>query len=103
MTTATTILIILLLTLINSVFAMSEGSPSVSSRKGRLQQWANEGDRRAQAALDLANHPTCFLSTVQIGITLVGILAGTLVVPQSPTGSPSIWTRCPSWRLTVGR
>jgi putative hemolysin len=48
----------------------------VSAKKTRLQQRADEGDSRAAAALELANEPTPFLSTVQIGITLVGILAG---------------------------
>jgi putative hemolysin len=69
------ILIILLLVLANGLFAMSEMAV-VSARKTRLQQLANQGDRRAQVALDLANSPNRFLSTVQIGITLVGILAG---------------------------
>lgn len=48
----------------------------VSARKSRLQHLANDGSKNAQAALDLANNPNRFLSTVQIGITLVGILAG---------------------------
>jgi putative hemolysin len=48
----------------------------VAARKVRLQQRADDGDERAKAALALANHPAQFLSTVQVGITLVGILAG---------------------------
>lgn len=48
----------------------------VSSRKVRLEQWAKEGNRRAKAALKLANNPNNFLATVQIGITLIGILSG---------------------------
>jgi putative hemolysin len=48
----------------------------VSARKTRLQQLRNQGDIKAGLALDLATHPADFLSTVQIGITLVGILAG---------------------------
>ena len=48
----------------------------VSARKARLQQKAEAGDQKARLALDLANSPDSFLSTVQIGITLVGILAG---------------------------
>jgi putative hemolysin len=48
----------------------------VAARKVRLQQRADDGDERARAALALANHPAQFLSTVQVGITLVGILAG---------------------------
>lgn len=69
------ILIVLMLTVGNGFFAMSEIA-IVSARKSRLQQWANEGDARARLALELANAPNRFLSAVQIGITLVGILAG---------------------------
>jgi putative hemolysin len=69
------IVIILLLVLANGVFAMSEIAV-VAARKIRLQQRAEEGDHRAQAALNLANAPAQFLSTVQFGITLVGVLAG---------------------------
>lgn len=69
------IFIILLLILSNSVFVISEMS-IVSARKTRLQELAERGNRRAQAALDLANSPNRFLSTVQVGITLIGILTG---------------------------
>lgn len=69
------IAIILILILINGLLSMTEIA-LVSSRKARLQQRINEGDGKAQTALDLANNPTTFLATVQIGITLVGILAG---------------------------
>ena len=72
---ATEVLVILLLILANAVFAMSEMAV-VAARKVRLQQRADDGDERAAAALQLANHPAQFLSTVQVGITLVGILAG---------------------------
>jgi putative hemolysin len=68
-------LIILILILLNGFFAMTEIAV-VSSRKVRLQQMAREGNHRAQAALDLVESPDRFLSTVQIGITLIGILAG---------------------------
>ena len=71
----TELIIILLLLVANGVFAMSEIS-IVAARKVRLQQRAEEGDLRARAALRLANDPAQFLSTVQVGITLVGILAG---------------------------
>jgi putative hemolysin len=67
--------IIFLLILLNGLFVMSEMA-IVSSRKARLQQWANEGNVRAQIALDLAQSPNRFLSTVQVGITLIGILSG---------------------------
>ncbi|GIW07032.1 MAG: hypothetical protein KatS3mg060_1837 [Dehalococcoidia bacterium] len=69
------ILIIVLLILLNGIFAMSEIAV-VSARRVRLQQRAERGDRSAQAALALAEAPGPFLSTVQIGITLIGILAG---------------------------
>ena len=67
--------LILLLLLANGVFAMSEMAV-VSARKARLQQRARSGSARAAAALELAESPSHFLSTVQIGITLVGIMAG---------------------------
>ncbi len=69
------ILIILFLLLVNGVFAMAEIA-IISSRKARLQQLADEGNRRARTALELARNPNRFLATVQIGITMVGILAG---------------------------
>jgi putative hemolysin len=68
-------LIILALILANGLFAMAEIAV-VSARKARLQQRAEEGDRGARIALELASAPGRFLSTIQIGITLVGILAG---------------------------
>lgn len=69
------ILLILLLIMINGLFAMSEIA-IVSSRRIRLQQKAEEGDIGARAALALSEHPTRFLSTVQIGITMIGVLSG---------------------------
>ncbi|WP_082111598.1 hemolysin family protein [Spirosoma radiotolerans] len=69
------LLIIFLLTLLNGVFSMSEIA-LVSSRKSKLESAAKNGDRQAQVALDLSNSPNRFLSTVQIGITLIGILLG---------------------------
>ncbi len=68
-------LFIVLLVITNGVFAMSEIAV-VSARKARLQQRADAGDRGAHIALELANTPNQFLSTIQIGITLIGILAG---------------------------
>ncbi|MEO1147978.1 MAG: hemolysin family protein, partial [Cyanobacteria bacterium J06638_22] len=69
------ILIILILILANGLFAMSEMS-IVSARKIRLADQAEKGDRRAQAALNLASSPNRFLATIQMGITVIGILAG---------------------------
>jgi putative hemolysin len=69
------ILIILLLILANGLFAMAEMA-IVSARKARLQQRAESGDAGAAVALELAEEPDDFMSTVQIGITLIGVLAG---------------------------
>jgi putative hemolysin len=69
------ILIIFALILLNGVLAMTEIAV-VSARKVRLKQMAELGDRGAATALELAQDPAQFLSAVQIGITLVGILAG---------------------------
>src|SRR5215510_14236823 len=69
------IIFIIVLLIANGIFSMSEMA-IVSARKARLQKRASEGDKGAQAALELAGNPGSFLSTVQIGITLVGILAG---------------------------
>jgi putative hemolysin len=75
MNIGTEVLLILVLIIANGIFALSEIA-IVSARKARLQQLANEGDEGAKAALNLANAPEHFLSTVQVGITLVGVLAG---------------------------
>ncbi len=69
------ILIIFVLIVANGLFAMSEIA-IVSARKARLKQLSNEGNLKARTALQLATDPADFLSSVQIGITLVGILAG---------------------------
>ena len=69
------IVLILLLILLNGVFAMSEIAV-VSSRKSRLQNLADDGSLGAEAALRLHQEPASFLSTIQVGITLVGILNG---------------------------
>jgi putative hemolysin len=69
------IIFIIVLLIANGLFSMSEMAV-VSARKARLQKRANDGDKGAKAALELAGNPGPFLSTVQIGITLVGILAG---------------------------
>ena len=68
------IVAVLLLLVLNGLFAMSELAV-VSARKGKLQVRADRGDKGAAAALRLAEHPTRFLSSVQVGITLIGILA----------------------------
>ena len=75
MSIALEILLIFFLVILNGLFALSEIA-ILSSRKPRLQHLVNKGNLRAKVALDLANTPGHFLSTVQAGITLVGILAG---------------------------
>ncbi|HSL31754.1 MAG TPA: CNNM domain-containing protein, partial [Anaerolineales bacterium] len=87
MNIATEILIILAIILINAVFVLAEMSVA-ASRKVRLQERVNDGDRRAATALKLIEHPNLFLATVQIGITLVGVFLGAvggarLAVPLS--------------------
>ncbi|HTX92734.1 MAG TPA: hemolysin family protein [Anaerolineales bacterium] len=69
------ILLIFLLILLNGFFAMSE-TAILASRKARLQQRSNEGDAKAHRALNLADNPNRLLPTVQVGITLIGVLTG---------------------------
>ena len=69
------IIILLILFFINGAFVMAEIS-LVSARKTKLELGARRGDKLAQLALDNANSPSRILSTLQIGITLVGILTG---------------------------
>jgi putative hemolysin len=68
-------LIVLLLIVLNGLLAMSELA-IVSSRRTRLEHLAARGNRGARAALRLIAHPARFLATVQVGITLIGIVAG---------------------------
>ncbi|MBW4444169.1 MAG: hemolysin family protein [Plectolyngbya sp. WJT66-NPBG17] len=71
----TDLLIILFLTLANGLFVMSELA-IVSARKVRLQQLANQGDRKAQVALRLAEEPNTFLASVQVLITVLTLVSG---------------------------
>ena len=71
------LLLLLLLLGANGIFAMAEAA-LISARKSRLRELAENGDKRAKAALDAATDPRRFLSTVQVGITLVAVLAGAL-------------------------
>ena len=75
MNIASQIFVILLFIVFNGVFVMSEMAVA-SSRKARLQQRINDGDKRANAALELNQNPNMFLATVQIGITLISVLTG---------------------------
>jgi Cyclin M transmembrane N-terminal domain len=90
------ITVIVLLTLINGLFAMSE-TALVSSRKARLKQRAEAGDRGARTAMQLADSPNRFLSTVQIGISLVGVLAGAFRGRRSPDRWPMPCGQSPRW------
>ncbi|NDF44445.1 MAG: HlyC/CorC family transporter [Betaproteobacteria bacterium] len=83
------VLLIVFLTLLNGVFAMSEMALA-SSRKARLAALAEAGDRGAQAALRLMDQPTQFLSTVQIGITSIGVLNG-IVGEAAFSEGLSVW------------
>lgn len=69
------ILILLGLILLNGLFSMSEIAV-VSSRRSKLETDAEEGDKKAKLALEILKSPTRFLSTVQVGISLIGILTG---------------------------
>src|SRR5690606_20556761 len=68
-------LILLLLIFFNALFVIAEIA-LVSARKGRLETMANKGDKMARTALELSESPEKFLSTAQIGITLIAILTG---------------------------
>lgn len=82
-------LILIGLIVLNGLFAMSEIA-LVTARKARLMKLAEEGDRAAAVALKLGEDPTSFLSTVQIGITSIGILSG--IVGESVLAVPlSLW------------
>ncbi len=82
-------LLIAFLTLLNGVFAMSEMALS-SSRKARLVALAESGDKGAEAALGLLDNPTQFLSSVQVGITSIGMLNG-IIGEAAFSGNLSVW------------
>ena len=82
-------LLIAFLTLLNGVFAMSEMALS-ASRKARLVAMAESGDKGAEAALSLLDNPTQFLSSVQVGITSIGMLNG-IIGEAAFSGGLSVW------------
>ncbi|MCW8194798.1 HlyC/CorC family transporter [Proteobacteria bacterium 005FR1] len=83
------LLILAFLILVNGVFAMSELA-LVTANRNRLQRFAEEGDGSAQAALRLQSEPTQFLSTIQIGITAIGVFNG--IVGEAALAEPlAIW------------
>ncbi|MGB4360847.1 MAG: hemolysin family protein [Rhodoferax sp.] len=89
-------LLIVFLTLLNGVFAMSELALA-ASRKSRLNGMADEGDKGAQAALTLLGNPNQFLSTVQVGITSIGVLNG-IVGEAAFSGGLAAWLQ--AWGLS---
>ena len=82
-------LLIVFLTLLNGVFSMSELALA-SSRKARLNAMADAGDKGSRAALDLLSNPTQFLSSVQVGITSIGMLNG-IIGEAAFSGGVSVW------------
>ena len=86
--------ILLGLIVLNGLFAMSEVA-LLTARKARLQRLVAEGDKSAAAALALGEDPTRFLSTIQIGITSIGVLNG--IVGQAAFAEPLA-----RWLLTLG-
>jgi putative hemolysin len=87
-------LLIALLTLLNGLFAMSEMALA-STRRARLAAMAEAGDGGAQAALKLLEQPTQFLSTVQVGITSIGVINGII-------GEAAFSEGLAAWLRTVG-
>lgn len=88
------IIIIIILIILNGILSMSELAV-VSSRKGKLQKMINEGKKHAKTVIDLNENPNQFLSTIQIGITLIGVLTGafggaTLSTPLANVISPYV-------------
>lgn len=73
----TEIILLFILIMINGLFSMTE-TAVVSSRRARLQASLEDGDRRAQAVLDLLDNPNDFFSTIQIAITLIGVITGAI-------------------------
>lgn len=90
----TEILIVVVLTIINGLLSMSELAV-VSSRPARLKVLSDQGNRGAATAISLAENPGRFLSTVQIGITLVGVLSGAF-------SGATLGARLSEWLLTQG-
>ena len=101
---------ILVLLLANGLFSMAELAV-VSARKARLRKLADDGDARARTALELAESPNTFLATVQIGITLVGVVAAAfsgatftarLSAPLREIGAPAPYADKIAFVVVVG-
>lgn len=89
--------VLALLIIINGFFAMSEIS-LVTARRGRLQRLIDSGDRSAKLAVQLGSEPTKFLSTIQIGITSVGLLSG---IVGEATLAPPLAERLLEWGVPI--
>jgi putative hemolysin len=96
---AVEIIALFFLTIANGYFAMSEMA-IISSRKSRLQQMAEKGKKGAMIALDLSNKPTRFLSTIQIGITLISIITGALGGASISTSLAALLAQVP-WLAAI--
>ena len=83
------IVIVVLLTIINGIFAMSEVA-ILSARTIWLQHFSERGNSKTRKALLLLQDPNNFLSTVQVGVTLVGVLSGAFGTLPLPRRSPTI-------------
>src|SRR6187399_345300 len=92
------VLLLALLTTLNALFAMSEMALS-TSRRARLAALAETGDAGAEAALKLMEDPTQFLSSVQIGITSIGMLSG--IVGEAAFAEP-LSLQMQAWGLGAG-
>ena len=102
--TATELIIILCLILLNGLLALSEIS-IVSSRKSRLEQWAKEGNEGARAALALCNNPNSFIATIQIGMTCTAIMTGTFsgaTIASALTGVVEQFAAIKSYAAAIG-
>ncbi len=92
------ILAIFLLILINGIFVLTEAA-ILAARKVRLQQKSNQGDSRSRRALNLAENPNRFLPTVQVGITLVGVLTGAVGGVTLADALSSLLEKIPAWAV----
>ena len=83
------ILVLLILILLNGLFSMSELALA-TARRPRLARLAEDGDKSSAIAIELGDEPTRYLSTVQIGITSIGILSG--IVGEAALAAPlAVW------------
>lgn len=95
------IFFLLFLIILNGLFAMSEIA-LITAKRSRLQRLAAEGDKAADVALKLGQEPTRFLSTIQIGITSIGILNG--IVGENALAEPfSLWLRSLGMESEISR